>query len=288
MKPKKPVKKSAKKKVTALAVVKQEVAVVKEKTMSLSDPEQVMQFANVLKSFITNNKLSTKIKDQEYCNVDGWKFAGLNFGLTAIPSRPVAKHKPGEYIHILYVVKMFDSKNGKYSKEVPVFIGFAHDKDVIEAARAAEKVSREEIRPYIAYECDCEIVKMNDQSIKLSRGTGFCSNMEILKSSFDEYAVISMCETRAIGKGYRNLIGFVVKAAGFETTPAEEMKSEAQETSYKEAETDLPIMTDEQFDRIMEKVMSGEWTVEMVKGSWTLGSDQEKAFKLAESKVKKS
>ena len=56
-------------------------------------------------------------------------------------------------------------------------------------------------------------------------GTGFavCSNQEDKKKTFDEYAVLSMAQTRAIGKAYRNLIGWVMKLAGYEPTPAEDM-----------------------------------------------------------------
>ena len=39
----------------------------------------------------------------------------------------------------------------------------------------------------------------------------------------DEYAILSMAQTRAIGKAFRNLIGWVIKMAGYESTPAEEM-----------------------------------------------------------------
>lgn len=56
-------------------------------------------------------------------------------------------------------------------------------------------------------------------------GLGFalCSNKESKKKSFDEYAILSMAQTRAIGKAYRNLVGWVMKTAGYETTPSEEM-----------------------------------------------------------------
>lgn len=59
-------------------------------------------------------------------------------------------------------------------------------------------------------------------------GTGYalCSKDETKKRGFDEYAILSMAQTRAIGKAYRNLIGWVIKMAGYEATPAEEMKKE--------------------------------------------------------------
>ncbi len=57
------------------------------------------------------------------------------------------------------------------------------------------------------------------------RGAGYalCSSSESKKKNFDEYAILSMAQTRAIGKAYRNLIGWVMKLAGYEGTPSEEM-----------------------------------------------------------------
>ena len=63
-------------------------------------------------------------------------------------------------------------------------------------------------------------------------GTGYalCSKEEAKKQSFDEYAILSMAQTRAIGKAFRNRIGWIIKLAGYEPTPAEEMKKQATAT----------------------------------------------------------
>jgi hypothetical protein len=58
----------------------------------------------------------------------------------------------------------------------------------------------------------------------VSTGFALCSAEEGKKKDFDEYAILSMAQTRAIGKAYRNLIGWIVKLAGYEPTPAEEIK----------------------------------------------------------------
>lgn len=58
----------------------------------------------------------------------------------------------------------------------------------------------------------------------ISTGFAICSNKEGRKKTFDEYAVMSMAQTRAIGKAYRNVLGWVMKLAGYETTPSEEVK----------------------------------------------------------------
>jgi hypothetical protein len=42
-----------------------------------------------------------------------------------------------------------------------------------------------------------------------------------------------MAQTRAIGKAYRNLLAWLMKAAGFEATPAEEMDFDHSKTDQK-------------------------------------------------------
>lgn len=57
----------------------------------------------------------------------------------------------------------------------------------------------------------------------ISKGVAICSNKEANKRQWDEYAILSMAQTRATGKAFRNLLSWLMKAAGFEATPAEEM-----------------------------------------------------------------
>lgn len=68
---------------------------------------------------------------------------------------------------------------------------------------------------------EVELVDRTDKVVGI--GIAICSNAENKKRGFDEYAVLSMAQTRAIGKAYRNLIGWVMKLAGYEATPQEEM-----------------------------------------------------------------
>jgi hypothetical protein len=57
----------------------------------------------------------------------------------------------------------------------------------------------------------------------VGRGFATCSNKEGTKKFFADYAICSMAQTRAVGKAYRLALGWLMKAAGFEATPAEEM-----------------------------------------------------------------
>lgn len=72
----------------------------------------------------------------------------------------------------------------------------------------------------------------------VSRGIAICSNKERSKASFDEYAIASMSQTRAIGKAYRMLLGWLMKAAGYEGTPREEIDENNLEQP--ERGTDIP------------------------------------------------
>jgi hypothetical protein len=57
----------------------------------------------------------------------------------------------------------------------------------------------------------------------VGRGFATCSNKESTKKFFADYAICSMAQTRAVGKAYRLALGWLMKAAGYEATPAEEM-----------------------------------------------------------------
>lgn len=87
----------------------------------------------------------------------------------------------------------------------------------------------------IKYMAKCEIRNINTGQL-VATGVAICSNFEHSKKRFDEYAILSMAQTRAIGKAYRNLLAWLMKAAGFEATPAEEMDF-AVETPKKPTQT---------------------------------------------------
>src|SRR3990172_30933 len=74
----------------------------------------------------------------------------------------------------------------------------------------------------IKWKAEVELVRLKDDKV-VSRGFAICSKKETKKKDFDEYAILSMAQTRATGKAYRNLIGWVMKLAGYEATPSEEM-----------------------------------------------------------------
>lgn len=138
--------------------------------MELTKPNEAIQVASTLQTFVTERKLTANIQGKNYPLVEAWQFAGSQLGLI-----PVVK----------------EVKNLSTDSE-------------------------------LKYEAMVEVIRLTD-SVVLSRGYAVCSNKENSKRRFDEYAIASMAQTRAVGKAYRNILAWLMKAAGFEATPAEEM-----------------------------------------------------------------
>jgi len=86
------------------------------------------------------------------------------------------------------------------------------DKDV-------ENISTKDERAFRGY---ASVYRVSDNK-KLSSASMTCSNKEKKKREFDDYALESMAQTRAISKAYRLYMSWVMKAAGYEVTPFEEV-----------------------------------------------------------------
>lgn len=106
---------------------------------------------------------------------------------------------------------------------------------VFPVVESVENLSDGEIYKYRAE------VSLYDQSgSKVGSGVAICTNKEAGKKYFDEYAIASMAQTRAVGKAFRMKIGWLLKIAGYETTPAEEMDAvEAQTVERSKSEVEL-------------------------------------------------
>lgn len=84
-----------------------------------------------------------------------------------------------------------------------------------------EKV--ENLSEGMKYKYRAEVTLRDRDNNIVGSGMAICTNREAGKSNFDEYAVASMAQTRAVGKAFRMKLGWLLKIAGYETTPAEEM-----------------------------------------------------------------
>lgn len=82
----------------------------------------------------------------------------------------------------------------------------------------------------IKYQAKVKLMDLKSQQI-VGSGFALCSNKESGKRNYQEFAIASMAQTRAIGKAYRNILAWIIRAAGYEPTPAEEMDYMSKTTS---------------------------------------------------------
>ncbi|WP_439881994.1 hypothetical protein ACSX1A_02300 [Pontibacter sp. MBLB2868] len=86
----------------------------------------------------------------------------------------------------------------------------------------------------IKYQAKVNLLDLRSQQV-VGAGFAICSNREQGKKYYQEFAIASMAQTRAIGKAYRNILAWVIRAAGYEPTPSEEMDYGGNEQAAKPA-----------------------------------------------------
>lgn len=161
----------------------------------LSMPEQALQVANILQKFVQEQQLTVNIQNRTYALVEAWQFAGAQLGLYPVLT-DIKNESTYEERHFQWKDKYNNPKEKKTN--------------------------------HFKYRATVEIRKFADDKV-VSKGEMVCTNEEFGKYEFAEYAVQSMTQTRAEGKAWRMLLGWVMKAAGFDTMPAEEIDQEKRE-----------------------------------------------------------
>lgn len=127
------------------------------------------------------------------------------------------------------------------------------------------------------YRVEVELHRLeNDQVI--GSGVALCSNRENKKRNFDEYAVASMAQTRAIGKAYRNAFGWLMKVAGYEATPHEEMDGVGEKDDFTTASQRVLDKTRKIEHDIIDNTPSRNTVAENAKYMNTKASDTAKEF----------
>ena len=139
-------------------------------SVSLYEPDQMVQLATHLQKIFREQNLFCKIQGREYVKVAGWQYAGTKLGLVPMVEE-IADQSSEKEVRFQTRVALLNIKTNQY----------------------------------------------------VGCGFGLCSNLEAGKKSKPTYAIQSLSQTRAIGKAFRNLLGWVVEMAGFESTPAEEL-----------------------------------------------------------------
>lgn len=153
--------------------------------------------------------------------------------------------KPAEVVEMAKTLKNYIVKEKLYSEikgrnyamvEGWMFAGFLSGLSAI-VEEPKDLSSEKEVK------WACATKLYNKEGTVVGVGYALCSNKEASKKSFDEYAILSMAQTRSLGKAYRNKIGWIMKLANMEATPAEEM-SQVQQTQKEEPKNVQEFMED--------------------------------------------
>jgi len=110
------------------------------------------------------------------------------------------------------------------------------------------------------YEAIVELVRISDGMV-VGRASALCGMDESTWSRRAEYARRSMATTRATGKAYRLGYSSIIKLAGFEPTPAEEMPSDTVEGEVHEVpspKVDRPYSPEILKAKMAERVVANE------------------------------
>lgn len=127
----------------------------------------------------------------------------------------------------------------------------------------------------IKYKARVELIVMSSGKV-IGAGEAICSDKETKggrKVRSDEYAIASMAQTRATGKAYRNSFAWIMKMAGYETTPAEEAQ-------YMPVEQEPEVLLDA-IDTVKERVnakLDTMTSVERIKAVKNTGKINTKNF----------
>lgn len=169
--------------------------IITEVIQDLSSPKYAFHVANELKRFVKEQGLTVDIQQKPYALVEAWQFCGAQFGFYPIMTEIV-----NESTYQPVTFEWVDKFKNKKKKDTY----------------------------HYKYRATVECRRYSDDKV-VSRGVMVCCNDEHGKHEFAEYAIMSMTQTRAEGKAWRLLLGWVMKAAGFEATPFEEMDDERKE-----------------------------------------------------------
>ena len=134
--------------------------------------------------------------------------------------------KPDETLHLAVDLTKFIKENKLFQnfagKEYVNVEGWQYAGSRLGLVPLVKEVTNTSTDTELKYQARVELLNLTSGQIV---GVGFavCSSKEPGKRNYQEFAIASMAQTRAIGKAYRNLLAWIIRAAGYEPTPAEEM-----------------------------------------------------------------
>jgi hypothetical protein len=135
--------------------------------------------------------------------------------------------KSDETMHLAIDLAKFIKENNLYQniqgKEYVNVEGWQYAGSRLGILPVVEQVTNMSTDTELKYQAKVNLLNLRTEQV-VGAGFAICSNKEQGKKYYQEFAIASMAQTRAIGKAYRNALAWIIRAAGYEPTPAEEME----------------------------------------------------------------
>jgi hypothetical protein len=196
----------------------------------LIGPESVRNataVAEKLADIIERQKLYMLLDGKKYVTVEGWSTLGSMFGV--FPEVVDVENQSGRKVsRILAEIEQFTRKNSHWEKRLKKkFIDPAlFDPTRMRAIPTMDGLNERQVEE-IKYRAIVELKHIS--GFLVTTAESVCSNLEDGRVANDEYVIASMAQTRAVGKAYRLAFSWVVKMAGYEATPLEEMPTDQEQ-----------------------------------------------------------
>lgn len=135
--------------------------------------------------------------------------------------------KSDETLHLAVDLAKFIKENKLYQniqgKEFVNVEGWQYAGSRLGILPIVEELTNMSTDTELKFQAKVNLLNLRTEQI-VGAGFAICSNKEQGKKFYQEFAIASMAQTRAIGKAYRNTLAWIIRAAGYEPTPAEEME----------------------------------------------------------------
>jgi len=146
-----------------------------------------------------------------------------------IPKRKIESYdisRSDETLHLATDLAKFIKENKLYlniqGKEFVNVEGWQYAGSRLGILPVVEELTNLSDEHEIKYKAQVKLLNLRTEQV-VGSGFAICSNKENGKKHYQEFAIASMAQTRAIGKAYCNILAWIIRAAGYEPTPAEEM-----------------------------------------------------------------
>lgn len=202
--------------------------------------EVATKVANALKDVVERQKLYVEIQRGKYVMVEGWNTLGALMGV--FPEVVSVEKLPTRIVK-MFQVEITKGKKNYQTGQWENYKVFSLMKPALYNPNDQKMTKVGEVDfEEISYRSIVMLKRAGDGQ-KVSQAEAFCSNLEESKEKNDEYAIMSMAQTRATGKVFRIAFSWIMKMAGYEATPAEEMPRDGFESNEPTHQAPKPTQT---------------------------------------------